>query len=122
MFQGVGRRKCFGDQHQQISHFCLCQDGAYSSPEKTGGNITVHQTDIMGKQAVNVPTSTEQFPCNHQQKSAEAASAQAGQPFMWFGRLDSNHSETLQVLAATNCSAPSKPQDGMVLSKPLWHH
>ncbi|XP_044070576.1 testis-expressed protein 36 [Siniperca chuatsi] len=106
---GVGRRKCLDDHRQHNSHFCLCHDGADSSTEKTGGSIKVYQTDFMVKQAVNVPTSTRRFPRNHKQKSAEAALAQAGEPFMWFGRHDSDLSETLQVLAATNYSAPSKP-------------
>ncbi|XP_078128942.1 testis-expressed protein 36 [Sander vitreus] len=107
--RGVGRRKCLDDHRQHNSHFCLCQDGAYSSPEETGGNITVQQTDLTVKQAVNVPTSTRRFPRNHKQKSAEAALAQAGEQVMWFGRHDSDLSQTLQVLTATNCSAQSKP-------------
>ncbi|XP_034408383.1 testis-expressed protein 36 [Cyclopterus lumpus] len=103
---GVGRRKCLDEQ--QNSHFCLCHDGAYSSPGGTGRNLTVHQTDFTTKQPVNDPTGTRRFPRNHKQKSAEAALSQAGEKFLWFGRLDSNHSDTLQVLAATNCSAPSE--------------
>ncbi|XP_070772769.1 testis-expressed protein 36 [Enoplosus armatus] len=103
---GVGRRKCLDDHRQHNSHFCLCHDGADSSTEETGGNIKVYQTDFM---AVNVSASTRRFPRNHKQKSAEAALAQTVEPFMWFGRHDSDLSETLQVLAATNNSAPSKP-------------
>ncbi|XP_059215900.1 testis-expressed protein 36 [Centropristis striata] len=105
---GVGRRQCLDNRRQHNSHFRLYQDEAHSSPDETGGNITVHQTDYTLKQAVNVPTSTRRFPHNHKQKSAEAALAQAGYQFMWFGRHDSDLSETLQVQAATNCSAPSK--------------
>ncbi|XP_054456719.1 testis-expressed protein 36 [Anoplopoma fimbria] len=101
---GVGRKKCLDDYIQQNSHFCLCHDGAYGSPD---GNITVHQTDFTMKQAVNVPTNTRRFPRNHKLKSAEAALSQAGEKFLWFGQLNSKHSDTLQVLAATNCS-PSK--------------
>ncbi|XP_029305915.1 testis-expressed protein 36 [Cottoperca gobio] len=104
--QGVGRKKCLDEHRLHNSHFCMCHDGAYSSPE---GNVSVHQTDFTIKPVVNVPTSTRRFPRNHKQKAAEAALAQAGENFMWFGRHDSNASETLQVLAATNCSAPSKP-------------
>ncbi|XP_076599517.1 testis-expressed protein 36 [Chaetodon auriga] len=96
---GVGRRKSLDDRRQQISHFCLCHDGAYNSAEGTGGNTTVYQTDFMVKQAVNCPTSTRRFPRNHKQKSAEAALASAGEQFMWFGRHDS-----------TTYSAPSKPR------------
>ncbi|KAE8280744.1 Testis-expressed protein 36 [Larimichthys crocea] len=107
--RGVGRRKCLDDHRQHNSHFCLCHDGADNSTEQTRGNITNYQTDFMVKQAVNGPTSTRRFPRNHQQKSAEAALAQAGEQFMWFGRHDSDFSDTLQVLAATNYSAPSKP-------------
>ncbi|XP_049456631.1 testis-expressed protein 36 [Epinephelus fuscoguttatus] len=109
---GVGRRKCLDHRQQNISHFCLCHDGAHSSPEETGGNVTVHQSDFTVKQAANVPASTRQFlrfPRNHKLKSEEAALAQAGEQVMWFGRHDSDLSEPLSVLAATNCSAPAKP-------------
>ncbi|XP_045927055.1 testis-expressed protein 36 [Micropterus dolomieu] len=98
---GVGRRKCLEDHRQHNTHFCLCHDAADSSTEEIGGNI--YHTDFVVKQAVNVPTSTRRFPRNHKQKSAEAALAQAGEPFMWFGRHDSDPSENLQGLA------PSKP-------------
>ncbi|XP_071336441.1 testis-expressed protein 36 isoform X1 [Trachinotus anak] len=106
---GVGRRKCTDDRRQHNSHFCLCHDGADSGTAEGGGNLTAYQTDFMVKQAVNVPTGTRRFPRNHKQKSAEAAIAQAGEQFMWFGRHDSHLSDTLKVLAATNCSVPSKP-------------
>ncbi|XP_041804032.1 testis-expressed protein 36 [Chelmon rostratus] len=95
---GVGRRKILDDHRQQSSHFCLCHDGADNSPEGPGGNATVCQADFMVKQAVNGPISTRRFPRNHKQKSAEAALAQTGEQFMWFGRHDS-----------TISSAPSKP-------------
>lgn len=101
IFQGVGRRKCLEEHRQHNTHFCLCHDAADSSTEEIGGNI--YHTDFVVKQAVNVPTSTRRFPRNHKQKSAEAALAQAGEPFMWFGRHDSDPSENLQGLA------PSKP-------------
>lgn len=108
--QGVGRRKCHDDRRQHNSHFCLCHDGADGGTAETGGNFTAYQTEFMVKEAVNVPAGTRRFPRNHKQKSAEAALAQAGEQFMWFGRHDSQHlPETLQVLAATNCSAPSRP-------------
>ncbi|XP_018552398.1 testis-expressed protein 36 [Lates calcarifer] len=107
---GVGRRKCHDDRRQHNSHFCLCHDGADGGTAETGGNFTAYQTEFMVKEAVNVPAGTRRFPRNHKQKSAEAALAQAGEQFMWFGRHDSQHlPETLQVLAATNCSAPSRP-------------
>uniref|UniRef100_A0A671TUK0 Testis expressed 36 n=1 Tax=Sparus aurata TaxID=8175 RepID=A0A671TUK0_SPAAU len=54
--------------------------------------------------AVDAPTSNRRFPRNHQQKSAEAALAQRGERFMWFGRHDSHPLEPLEVLAATNHS------------------
>uniref|UniRef100_A0A3B4UTQ5 Testis expressed 36 n=1 Tax=Seriola dumerili TaxID=41447 RepID=A0A3B4UTQ5_SERDU len=76
----------------------------YFNSIMAGGNFTAYQTDFMVKRAVNVPTSTRRFPRNHKQKSAEAALAQAEEQFMWFGRHDSDLSETLKVLAATNCS------------------
>ncbi|XP_073337556.1 testis-expressed protein 36 [Pagrus major] len=103
---GVGRRKCPDDRSQLSSNFCLCHDGSDSLVE-TRGNITVYQTDFMEKQAVNAPTSNRLFPRNHQQKSAEAALAQKGERFMWFGRHDSHPLESLAVLAASNHSAPS---------------
>ncbi|KAM9345134.1 testis-expressed protein 36 [Symphorus nematophorus] len=100
--RGVGRRKCPDDRRQQNSHFCLCYDGADNCTGDTRRNITIYQNDFLVKQAVNGPTSARRFPRNHQQKSAEAALAQAGEQFMWFGRHDSDHSETLQELAANN--------------------
>ena len=107
ILQGVGRRKCPNDRRQQNSHFCLCHDGADNSTGETGKNTTIYQNDFLVKQAVNGPTSARRFPRNHQQKSADAALAQAGEQFMWFGRHDSNHSETLQVLAANNYRYPN---------------
>uniref|UniRef100_A0A3Q3SJG7 Testis expressed 36 n=1 Tax=Mastacembelus armatus TaxID=205130 RepID=A0A3Q3SJG7_9TELE len=106
---GVGRRKCLDDRRQHNSHFCLCHDGADSNPQETRMNLTAYQSDFLVKQPANVPTSTRRFPRNHKQKSAEAALAQAGAQIMWFGRHDSNLPETLEVLAATNFIAPSKP-------------
>ncbi|KAK5854167.1 hypothetical protein PBY51_015260 [Eleginops maclovinus] len=106
---GVGLRKGLDDQRQNNSHFCMSHDGTYSSSEESGGSMSVQHTDFTMKQAVNVPTSARRFPRNHKQKSAEAALAQAGEHFMWFGRHDLNVSETLQVLGATNCSTPSRP-------------
>ncbi|XP_035519915.1 testis-expressed protein 36 [Morone saxatilis] len=102
---GVGRRKCLDDHRQHNSHFCLCRDENDSSSRE---NVTVYQTDFMVKQAVNGPTSTRRFPRNHQQKSAEAALAQAAEQFMWFGRHDSDLKDTLHALAANNYLAPSK--------------
>uniref|UniRef100_A0A3Q3JYH7 Domain of unknown function with conserved HDNR motif domain-containing protein n=2 Tax=Monopterus albus TaxID=43700 RepID=A0A3Q3JYH7_MONAL len=102
---GVGRRKCLDDHRQHNSHFCLCHDGANNSTEETGGNLTAYQADFIVKHAVNVPTSTRLFPRNHKQKSEEAALAQAGEQFMWFGRHDSDSSETTEMLAAANRSA-----------------
>ncbi|XP_070696562.1 testis-expressed protein 36 [Pempheris klunzingeri] len=104
--RGVGRRKCSDDHRQHNSHFCLCHDGADGSAQETAGNITGHQTEFV---AGNGRTSTRRFPRSHQQRSAEAALARAGEQFLWFGRHDSDHSESLQVLAATNCSGTSKP-------------
>ncbi|XP_042290026.1 testis-expressed protein 36 [Thunnus albacares] len=105
--QGVGRRKCLDDYRQHNSHFCLCHDGADGSAEDTRTDLAAYRTDFMVEQAVNVPTNTRRFPRNHKRKSEEAALAQAGEQFMWFGRHDSHLSETLEVLAATNCPASS---------------
>lgn len=69
--------------------------------------MTVYQTDFIGKQeAAHGPTGTRRFPRNHQQKSAEAALAQAGECFMWFGRDGCDPSVT--ELSAANPSASSK--------------
>uniref|UniRef100_A0A3B4YX90 Testis expressed 36 n=1 Tax=Stegastes partitus TaxID=144197 RepID=A0A3B4YX90_9TELE len=106
---GLGLRKCLDDRSQHISHFCLCHVRANSSTEDR--NLSVYRADFTGKAAVNVPTRARRFPRNHNQKSAEAALAQPGGQFMWFGQVDSDPSETLKVLAASNCEAPSKPQD-----------
>lgn len=103
--QCVGRRKCPDDRRQQVSHFCLC----HGSPEETGGNLTAYQSEFIVKEVVDSASRNRRFPHNYRQKSAEAALAQAGEPFMWFGRDDSDHSDTLRVLAANNRSAPSKP-------------
>ncbi|XP_069548691.1 testis-expressed protein 36 [Brachyistius frenatus] len=104
---GVGLRKCPHDRRQQNSHFCLCHSAAGSSTEQTQGNLSAYKNDFTVKVDVRVPTRNRRFPRDHKHKSAEAALAQAEERFMWFGRDDSNFSETLQVLAATNCSAPS---------------
>ncbi|XP_068184118.1 testis-expressed protein 36 [Antennarius striatus] len=85
---GVGRRKCFDHRRQHISHFCLCHD---NDSEGTKGKITVYQADFKEKQAVfNGPSNNRRFPHNPQLKSAQAAQAQAGEQFMWFGRHESN--------------------------------
>ncbi|KAL3971926.1 transcription factor AP-1 [Sarotherodon galilaeus] len=105
----VGRRKCPDDRRQHISRFCLCHGGTDNSTKETRGNVTAYQSDFIVKEVVDSASRNRRFPHNHRQKSAEAALAQAGEPFMWFGRDDSDQSDTLQVLAATNCSTPSKP-------------
>ncbi|XP_030298652.1 testis-expressed protein 36 [Sparus aurata] len=104
---GVGRRKCPDDRSQLNTNFCFCHDGADNGLEETRRNISVSQIDFMERRAVDAPTSNRRFPRNHQQKSAEAALAQRGERFMWFGRHDSHPLEPLEVLAATNHSAPS---------------
>ncbi|XP_071388789.1 testis-expressed protein 36 [Centroberyx affinis] len=106
---GVGRRKCLDDHRQHDSHFCLCHDGAGGGSGGTRGNFTASQTECVDRQGVEVAASASRFPHNHQQRSAEAAAAQAEGTFMWFGRHDSDLSEPLGLLAATNCSAPSIP-------------
>ncbi|KAG7228595.1 hypothetical protein INR49_013281 [Caranx melampygus] len=105
---GVGRRKCLDDRRQHNSHFCLCHDGADGGTAEAGGNLSAYQIDFMVKQAVNVPTSNRRFPRNHKQNSEEAALAQAGEQFMWFGQHDSDISQAPRV-AATHSSKPSKP-------------
>ncbi|XP_072246448.1 testis-expressed protein 36 [Leuresthes tenuis] len=107
--QGVGRRKCPDDRRQNSSHFCLCQVEAESSTEETKRNLTTYQTDFTVMAGINVPNRTRLFPHNHKLRSAEAASARAGEQFMWFGRDNSDISENLEVLAAANCSPTSKP-------------
>ena len=114
----MGRRKCLDDRRQHNSHFCLCHDGSDSRAAETQGNLTAYQTDFTVNEAVDVPTSTRRFPRNHKQKSAEAALAQAGEQFMWFGQHDPVPSETRQVLEAANCSAPYKPWDAPTFKKP----
>ncbi|XP_074532503.1 testis-expressed protein 36 [Halichoeres trimaculatus] len=106
--KGVGRRKCPDDRKETNSHFCLCHDVSDSSTKDTKKSTTIYKTDFMEKQGDHGPTRYKRFPKNHKQKSAEAALAQAEEPYMWFGRHDSCSSETLQVLGETNCSARSK--------------
>ncbi|XP_028279831.1 testis-expressed protein 36 [Parambassis ranga] len=103
---GVGRRKVPDHPREHISHFSLDHRGAEISAEEPRGNLSAYQADFIAKAADDVPTSTRRFPHNHQQRSAEAALAQAGEQFMWFGRHDSDLSDTLEVLAAANHSAP----------------
>ncbi|XP_047458341.1 testis-expressed protein 36 [Mugil cephalus] len=107
---GVGRRRFLDDRRQHDSHFCLCQDRDDSGTEVARGNLTAYQADFMVKEVVGVPTTTRRFTRNHKQKSAEALMARAGETFMWFGRSDSERSDTqMQVLAAANSSAASEP-------------
>ncbi|KAM8859412.1 testis-expressed protein 36 isoform 1-T1 [Spinachia spinachia] len=113
--QGVGRRKFLLHRHRQRNPHFLWHDGADGGPEATGRNVTVHQTDFTVKQAADAPTGNRRFPRDHKLKSAEAALSQGGETFLWFGRLDSKHSETLQGQAATDCSAPSEPSNSDVL-------
>lgn len=106
--QGVGRRKCLDYQREHYSHFSLCHDGADNRAELTRENQTVYQSDYMEKQSVAVPASAARFPRDHQRKSAEAAAAQAGEQFMWFGRHNSDPTgEPVGVLTAFNCSSSS---------------
>ncbi|KAM8859413.1 testis-expressed protein 36 isoform 2-T2 [Spinachia spinachia] len=112
---GVGRRKFLLHRHRQRNPHFLWHDGADGGPEATGRNVTVHQTDFTVKQAADAPTGNRRFPRDHKLKSAEAALSQGGETFLWFGRLDSKHSETLQGQAATDCSAPSEPSNSDVL-------
>ncbi|XP_055358786.1 testis-expressed protein 36 [Betta splendens] len=103
--QGVGRRKCAGDRRQHNSHFCLCHD-AEGAAEAAGGLRAASRSDVKVKQAAEVGAGARRFPRNHKQKAAQAALAQAGQQFMWFGRHDCEPSkDALQVLAATSSSA-----------------
>ncbi|KAK2921763.1 hypothetical protein Q8A73_001248 [Channa argus] len=104
----VGRRKCLDERRQHNSHFCLCDGGGDPTAEEATEYVTAYQSDFQVKPAVNVPSSTRRFPRNHKQKSAEAAFAQTGERFMWFGRHDSGHLETPHMLAAVNLSANSE--------------
>ncbi|KAL6102000.1 tex36 [Pungitius sinensis] len=111
--QGVGRRKFL---HHRSDPHLLCHDGADGGPDATGRSATVHRADFTAKQAVGVPTGNRRFPRDHKQRSAEAAPSHGGGTFLWFGRLDSKRSETLQVqaaaaaaAAAADCSAPPEP-------------
>ncbi|CAJ1067233.1 testis-expressed protein 36 [Xyrichtys novacula] len=104
--QGVGRRKDSDDCRQTKSHFCLCHDGS----TLTESNITIYKMDFMEKQSDVSATSKRRFPKNYKQRSVEAALAQTGNPFMWFGRYDPGAPETLQVLGETNHSVPSIPK------------
>nr|XP_019950918.1 PREDICTED: testis-expressed sequence 36 protein [Paralichthys olivaceus] len=102
---GVGRRKGPNDRREHNSHFCLFPDGPDIGTSETGGNLSAYQTDFNVKQTADIPAGYRRFPRNHKQKAAEAASAQAGENFMWFGRHDLV--ETPLKQAATNSSASS---------------
>ncbi|XP_056465582.1 testis-expressed protein 36 isoform X2 [Gadus chalcogrammus] len=105
--QGLGRKKCPDDHRQHNSHFCLCHDDpvAVSWPS-TAGDLTAYQTEGLVRKDQAEAVTNRRFPRSHQERSAEAAAAQAREPaFMWFGRHDSEDSVPLGVLAATNCLA-----------------
>ncbi|XP_037542284.1 testis-expressed protein 36 [Nematolebias whitei] len=103
---GFGRRKPPDDLRQHNSHFCLC-DGADSRIETTS---STYRNDFTSMGTVDVANRRRRFPQNHKLRSEEAAKAQAGEQFMWFGQdsANSNISESLEVLAATCHSAPAK--------------
>ncbi|XP_059929394.1 testis-expressed protein 36-like isoform X3 [Gadus macrocephalus] len=105
--QGLGRKKCPDDHRLHNSHFCLCHDDpvAVSWPS-TVGDLTAYQTEGLVRKDQAEAVTNRRFPRSHQERSAEAAAAQAREPaFMWFGRHDSEDSVPLGVLAATNCLA-----------------
>ncbi|XP_035028474.2 testis-expressed protein 36 [Hippoglossus stenolepis] len=102
---GVGLRKCPDERKQQNSHFSLCPDGADSGTSETGGNVSAYETDFTVKPTAAFPAGYSRFTRNHKQKAAEAASARAGQHFLWFGRHDLE--ETPQKQSAISSSATS---------------
>ncbi|CAL8255113.1 unnamed protein product [Lota lota] len=104
--QGLGRKKCLDDHRQHNSHFCLCHDDPVAISEcSTVGNLTAYQTECSGEKNQAEAVTNRRFPRSHQERSAKAAAAQAREPFMWFGRHDSEDSVPLGLLAATNCLA-----------------
>ncbi|XP_076834305.1 testis-expressed protein 36 isoform X2 [Brachyhypopomus gauderio] len=104
---GLGRKKCVGDRRQHNSHFCLSHDDSMGSVDQGTRVHTVYQGDFLpSKRAEScVSTSTRRFPRSHLQRSHQAAAAQAGERFMWFGRHDLDHHIPLNVLAAANHSS-----------------
>lgn len=108
MYQGFGRRKPPDDLRQHNSHFRLC-DGADSRIEET--TSSTYRNDFTSMVTGDaVPNRMRRFPRNHKLRSEQAAKAQAGEQFMWFGQdtANSNIGESLEVLAATCHSAPAK--------------
>ncbi|XP_076834307.1 testis-expressed protein 36 isoform X4 [Brachyhypopomus gauderio] len=105
--KGLGRKKCVGDRRQHNSHFCLSHDDSMGSVDQGTRVHTVYQGDFLpSKRAEScVSTSTRRFPRSHLQRSHQAAAAQAGERFMWFGRHDLDHHIPLNVLAAANHSS-----------------
>ncbi|XP_062257407.1 testis-expressed protein 36 [Platichthys flesus] len=102
---GVGLRKCPDEHKQHNSHFSLCPDGADSGTLETGGNVSAYGTDFKVKPTAAFSAGYSRFTRNHKQKAAEAASARAGQRFLWFGRHDLE--ETPQKQSAISSSAMS---------------
>lgn len=100
---GLGRKKCL-DKRRQHSHNCMWQHQSRPGVEETRGDFSIYKTDFHESQGAEGATN-RRFPRNHLERSTVAAAAQAGEHFMWFSRLDSDQSEPLSVLAATNCSS-----------------
>ncbi|CAN9499697.1 unnamed protein product [Ophioblennius macclurei] len=98
---GVGRRKCLDDRRQQNSHLCLCHTGADGKVKDAGPSLSAYQADFTAEAPVSVPTIARRFTHNHRVKSAEAALAQAGEQFYWFGRGDCVPPETPQLFPPT---------------------
>ncbi|XP_060943478.1 testis-expressed protein 36 [Limanda limanda] len=100
---GGGLRKCPDERKEQNSHFTLCPDGAASGTSDTGGNVSGYDTDFRVRPTAAFSPGYSRFTRDHQQKAAEAASARAGQRFLWFGRHDLE--ETPQKQCALSSSA-----------------
>ncbi|KAG7512209.1 hypothetical protein JOB18_022962 [Solea senegalensis] len=100
--EGGGRRKCL-EGRQFVSQICLCHDGPDGSATtaEPSGSRTTYQTHFTTKEAADIPAN-RRFTHNHKEKSEQAALAQAGETFMWFGRHDSDKFETLELIEATS--------------------
>ncbi|KAL6477752.1 hypothetical protein MHYP_G00135870 [Metynnis hypsauchen] len=106
---GLGRKKCPNDRSQHNSHFCLCHDGNMSAVGLEREVHSAYQTDFVPNQGTESRenTNTRRFPKSHLERSHQAATIQAGECYVWFGRHDLDHHIPLNVLAASHHSSCS---------------
>ncbi|XP_054655394.1 testis-expressed protein 36 [Dunckerocampus dactyliophorus] len=99
---GAGRRKCPSEVSLHRSHFCLCQGPAMVAN-------TVYQADFATQPTDDVPTGARRFARDHKNKCEEAALAQGGGDFMWFGQHNRAERVSMEVLGFANLKTSIRP-------------